>query len=224
MNKFFLSEMRIVYISITFIFFLFLLIPFFLSFLIREIPNDIQHSLEGTQMIYKDFTVTQYFTSQLSNLSGIGTSIKNPDFRNRKDLILNLYSDDKSLVRTVNLNGANILDGDFIVIRFEPISNSKGKKYSIQFSAPESESSESLEIFLSSQKPSWIEDLYINANKSDSKIPFVTYHRPSNVLSIAREVFVQVLKRLFADLPFAISYILLIGILITYLFYLRKKY
>ncbi len=151
--------MKIVYLLGIF----FLLIPLLLSFLIREIPNDIQASLEATQMISKDLVITQFFTSQMDNLSGIGTSIKNPNFRNHKKLLFNLL-EDKAILRTVVLNGSSISDGDFMKIKFEPISNSKDKKYSFQLSAPDATSEDSLEIFLTSQKPSWIGELYANSS------------------------------------------------------------
>ena len=210
--------MKIVYLLGIF----FLLIPLLLSFLIREIPNDIQASLEATQMISKDLVITQFFTSQMDNLSGIGTSIKNPNFRNHKKLLFNLL-EDKAILRTVVLNGSSISDGDFMKIKFEPISNSKDKKYSFQLSAPDATSEDSLEIFLTSQKPSWIGELYANSSKSDLKIPFITYHKRSNLLSVSNTIFIQNIQKLFADLAFAVFYAILIGGLVGYLLHLNKK-
>lgn len=215
--------MKRIYLLPAVIIFLVFLIPFILSLAVSEVPNDIQPSLEGTQMIDKDITVSQFFVSTMDNLSGIGTSIKNPNFRNHKALIFNLYSEGNNKIRTVNLNGANILDGDFMKIKFTPVNNSKGKKFSFSLSAPDVNSEESLEVFLTSQKPYWIEDLDINSNKSQEKIPFVTYHKNANILSVASTIFIQLFIRLFADLPFALFYILLIGSLIGCLFYIKKK-
>lgn len=215
--------MKIIYLPVVYILLSILLIPFLLSLLIKEIPNDIQPSLEGTQMLTKDTILLQQFTSKMDNLSGIGTSIKNPYFRNKKDLILILYDEDKNLLKRITLNGANVADGDFIIIRFDPIIRSKDKKYSFELLAPDVENKEALEIFLSSQKPSWIGDLYINSQKNESKIPFITYHRPANLLSISSQIFIQWGKRLFADLPFAVLYVLLLVGLIGYLFYTKRS-
>ena len=209
--------MRIVYISIIFVLFAVLLLPFLLSFFIKDIPNDTQPSLEGTQIIYKEVTASQYFISKMNNLSGFGMSIKNPYFRNRKNLTLNLYSEDKKLLRTINLNGANIPDGDFIKIQFEPIRDSKDMKYYFQFLAPDTESSESPEVFLTSQKRLWVGDLYINSKKQDSNFSFIIYYKSSNLLTTSSEIFIQWGKRLFADLPFALFYSFLILSLSSYL-------
>lgn len=213
--------MKIANLTILYIL-LILFIPFSLSFLIRETPNKRQPSLEGTQRISAGVTLTQFFTSEMANLSGIGTSIKNPYNQNRKNLILNLYSQDK-ILRTINLNGSNIADGDFIIIRFEPILDSKGKSYSLQLSAADSTSGESLEAFLTSQSVSWIGDLYVNSDKLDAKMSFVTYHKPINLFSVIKEIFVQFVNRLFADLFFALFYTLLLGTLAGYLIYLNRE-
>lgn len=215
--------MKTFYFSVLIIFLMGFLIFFLLSLMIREIPNDIQPSLEGTQMIYKDVVVKQFFTSEMDNLLGIGTSIKNPNFRNRKSLILNLYSDDQELLRTVTLNGLNIPDGDFIKIRFQPIKDSRGKKYLLQLSAPEASSEESLEIFLTSQNPKWMGNLQVNSNNSDGKMSFITYHKPMNFLTVYAGIFIQTIKRFFADLPFAFLYIFAICFLVCWLVYLKRK-
>lgn len=198
-------------------------LPFFLSFFIKEIPNDVQHSLEGTQIIYKDVNVLQAFKSEMSNLSGIGMSIKNPYLRNRKDLILDILSSDRKLLRTTTVNGASILDGDLRKIEFEPIVDSKDKNYFLSLSSKDTEESETLEIFLTSKKVSWIGDLYINSNKQDSTFSFITYHRPNNILTITSEIFIQWGERLLADLPFSIFYIILIGSLTSYLFFSKRN-
>jgi hypothetical protein len=209
-------------ILITFFIAIFL-IPLILSFFIKEIPNDTQASLEGTRGIYKDSPVTQFFRSNRENLSGIGTSIKNPNFRNKKDLILNLYDSDKSVVRTVTRSGYTIPDGDFIILRFTPIKDSKNKTFYFTLSSPNSESNEAFETFLSSQKIQWIGDLYINSEKSESKIPFVLYHKPNNFLSAGLGIFGQFFRRFLTDIYFAIFYLIIVGGIVSYLVYSKKS-
>lgn len=197
------------------------LIPFLLPFLIKEIPNDSQPSLEGTQMIDKDAKVTQFFISNMENLSGFGMSIKNPYYRNKKELELKIYDVDKILIRKVSINGINVPDGDFIILRFDPIKDSKDKRFSFELSAPDAESSESLEIFLSPQKRVWLGDLYLNNKKVDGVIPFVAYHKVDSFSTVIA-IFTQVTQRLFKDLPFTVFYTVLIGVLAGYLVYSRK--
>lgn len=204
-------------ISIFFVLFLIFILPLLLSFLLREIPYDIQPSLEGTQIVYKGVALSQQFMTNMANLSGIGMSIKNPYFRNKKSLIVNLQSDDKSTIRSINLNGANVQDGDFMKIQFDPISDSAGKKYYLEIFAPDSESQESLEIFLTTKKPSWLRDLAINGEIKDMALSMVTYHSSLNLLATPTQVFTNWGKRFFADLPFAVIYSLLIIGLTGYL-------
>ncbi len=199
------------------------LIPLLLALFIKEIPNNGQPSLEGTQIIYKDVKTQQSFKSEMSNLSGIGMSIKNPYFRNKKDLVFKLLTEEKQIIRTVTVNGANIPDGDFIRINFEKIPDSKNKQYVLSLDSPNTESNESLEVFLTSQKVPWLDDFYVNSQKQPYKFSMNTYHKSSNIFTNATEIFSQMLKRLFADLPFALLYLGLIGALSSYFLYLHKK-
>lgn len=200
-----------------------ILIPVLFSLFISEVPNDVQPSLEGTQIIYKDVWAQQLMKSEIDNLSGIGMSIKNPYFRNRKDLTFNLLSEDKQMLRTLTINGANIPDGDLLKIEFEPVVDSKDKKYLFELKAEDTKDNEALEVFLTSKKASWIEDLYINSEKQDSKLSFITYHKSPNIFVSTTEIFTQLFRRLFADLPFAIPYVLLTSGLTGYLIYFRNE-
>lgn len=210
-------------LTLVFILFALLLLPLLLSLFIKNIPNDIQPSLEGTQIIYKDLTVAQSFISNTANLSGIGMSIKNPYLRNKKSLILNLQKEDRSVVRSVNLNGVNILDGDFMKISFNPIPDSAGKRYYLELLAPDSESQESLEIFMTSKKPSWLKDLYVNGEVKDTALSVVTYHKGTNLLAIPIGIFINWGKRLFEDLPFTAVYLFLIIGMIIFLAGYKSK-
>ncbi len=210
--------MKKIYFLIVFIF----ITPFLLSFLIKEVYNDVQPSLEGTQIIFKGVTALQSFRSQMDNLSGIGMSIKNPYFRNKKNITFSILSEDKQLLREITLNGMNIPDGDLIKIPFDILPNSKNKKYFLSVFSKDTENNEALEIFLTSKKTSWVGDFYINSEKQDSNFSFFTYHKSSNILTITTEIFTQLLKRLFADLPFAVFYLGLLGGLTFYLLRLKK--
>ncbi len=209
--------MKKIYILILFIF----VIPFLLSFLIKEIPNDVQPSLEGTQIIFKDLAVLQSFRPSMDNLSGIGMSIKNPYFRNKKDITFNILSENKQSLREVTINGLNIPDGDLIKISFDPVPNSKNKQYFLSILSKETTDNEAIEVFLTSKKTAWIGDLNINSEKQDSALSFITYHKSSNIFAVSFEIFTQLLKRLFTDLPFAVFYLIVIGGITFYLIRLK---
>lgn len=199
------------------------LIPFLLTLFIKEIPNDVQPSLEGTQIIYKDTEALQSFKSAMNNLSGIGLSIKNPYFRNRKDLIFNILNFDKILIRTGKINGANISDGDLMKIQFDPINDAKNKEFFLELKALDTKDNEAFEVFLTSKKTAWIGNLYINSQKQDSNLSFFTYHKSTNIFVNSMEIFIQLFRRLFADLPFALFYLSLVVGLAGYLFFSKEN-
>ena len=215
--------MKLIYLTLVFILFILIILPFVLTFLIKNIPNASQPSLEGTQGIYKDITVIQYFISELDNLSGFGMSIKNPYFRNKNAIDFKIFSENKTLLRTISLNGSNIVDGDFVRINFLPIPNSKGKKYYFEVTALENESAVSLEIFMTSQAEKWTGGLYVNGNRTAYNFSFITYHRISNPLLVITEIYIQMIKRLFADLAFGLFYSCLIMLLTYNLIIFKKK-
>src|SRR3989344_2402343 len=100
--------MRIpIILTILTIFFFAIFLPVISTFAIRLIPSGIQPSLENTQKIYQDLTLSQSFVSLKDNLAGIGVSIKNPNFANKKDVTFNIYDKDNNLIRSVILNGKN---------------------------------------------------------------------------------------------------------------------
>src|SRR3989344_7026524 len=103
-------------VTIIFIFCLVVLLPLGLTFGIKYVPSGTQPPLGNTQKIYKDVVLAQSFVSLESNLSGIGVSIKNPNFANKKNLNISLLDNENKLVRSIVLNGKNIGDGDFVKI------------------------------------------------------------------------------------------------------------
>lgn len=196
------------FITVTYIFVLILLvvIPVGLTFLIRIIPNDIQPSLNDTEKIYDDYLLSQSFISLQDNLSGIGVSIKNPNFANKKDLKIDIYDSDDNLLRTVVLNGQNIADGKFVKIMFDPILSTKNKKYSWILSSQESRFQDALEVFLTNQKPSWILDFRVKDSLKSNGLSFVTLHKVSSPTEVLNKVLGEALNNLIKDKAFFITY------------------
>ena len=77
---------------------------------IKMVPANDQpgYGSKGSVSIYGQRDFTQYFVSKNKNLVAIGTTIKNPNLKNKKDIIFNLYDDSDNLIRTTTLNGFNI--------------------------------------------------------------------------------------------------------------------
>lgn len=214
--------MSVIKFTILFTIFLSFMLPFFLALFLREIPNDPQPSLENTQQISKEATLSQHFISSTDNLSAVGMSIKNPNLRNRKDLTFQLFLENE-LLREVKKNGTSIADGAFVVFKFQPISNSENKKFVFQLHAPESSNEESLEVFFTSQNPVWSKELYVDSKLHDLDISFVTYQKKMNILSLPAMVVDQWWKKIIADPVFAATYLFIITSMAIYLVIQKLK-
>ncbi len=128
--------------------------------------------MDGTQKIYGNLVISQSFISTTSHFAGIGVSLKNPHFANKKDIILSIYDKDNMLLREVVLNGRNIADGKFVKFRFEPIVLAANKEFTFSIKAPqtseeEANRNEALEVFLSNTKL-----------QEDTDVAYVKFFKP----------------------------------------------
>lgn len=210
---------KLVIVSIILLFFLIILLPVSLTFAIRLIPGGIQPSLGNTIKIYDQYVYYQSFISPADNLVGIGTSIKNPNFANKKNVVINLYDDNDKLVRVVTLNGQNIADGKFVKILFEPITSSKNKKFSWSILSPESTFDDALELFLTDKKPSWSLDFRVNEKLAENELSYITLHRPSSYKEVLSKVINGLVSKIKGDNIFFLVYGLLLLSLIGALYF-----
>ncbi|MBI2600840.1 hypothetical protein HYW42_02705 [Candidatus Daviesbacteria bacterium] len=209
--------MKLTYSAIYLPVILLLIIPLVLSLFLNNIPNDFQPSLTTTQHIYHGMDITQEFVSEDNNLVGIGMSIKNPYYRNRKDLIFSLFSAGKQELRRVVLNGKTIKDGEFVEIIFEPIKDAKNKDFIFKMSAPNVASQESLEVFLTNNSPSWSKNFFVKSDIQDTDVSFVTLHGFNNRFALYFEIIKGWIGRFFADTIFFAFYWISVLILMIYL-------
>lgn len=207
-------------LTISFVIFSIIFVPAILVFGIRFIPSGIQPSLKTTQGIYKDIKLSQSFMSEEDNLSGIGVSIKNPQLINKKNIYIKLLDKNNNLLREVTLNGKNIADGEFVKITFDPIKDSKNRKFIWVTEAPDASKDDSLEIFLTDRKGEWSLEYKVNDEISDMSLSYVTLHKPDSKLQILKIILLGFSSNLKDDLPFLISYLTLLAIL---LFLVVKK-
>lgn len=196
---------------VTLIILLFVLgLPAVLSLGIKHVPNAPQPSLGNTRQIYGDSTAFQSFTAEKDLFSGLGVSIKNPNFANKKDIILEIFEGDKNLLRTVTLNGKSIADGNFVKFYFPPIDGSLGKTYTFVFSAPTATIDDALEVFLVDKKLS---------DKDPVNVSFVSFYKTPSFYSLPLEIYMGWFNKLTADMPFFIIYI---GIILALLYVIIK--
>ncbi len=183
----------IVFTTITILFLLFVL-PVLMILPIRMVPSGDQPGYGdiGRVSVYGLRQFTQTFKSTDINLMAIGTTIKNPNLKNKKVVNFNLYDEKNNLIREVKLNGFNIGDGDFVKIVFDVIPDSKNKNYSFTISSPEANEEEILELFLIGPTESIFTYAY-NDEVKEGGIPMVTFHKPEslgkNIVKIYSNIF-----------------------------------
>lgn len=210
---------KLVILTIVTLFFLAVILPLTLTFAIRLIPGGVQPPLGNTVKIYDQFVYSEFFISPQDYLTGIGISIKNPNFANKKNAVLNLYDDGNKLIRSVILNGQNIADGKFVKILFDPIINSKDKKFTWSMISAESTFDDALELFLTDKKPSWSLDFKINEKISEGGLSYVTLHRPSSYIEVLDKVINGFISKIKGDNIFFLIYGLLILSLVGALYF-----
>ncbi len=201
---------RLILFSLSLLIFVLIVLPLLSTFAIKVIPGGIQPPLGNTVKIYDSYTYLQSFIPPENNLTGIGVSIKNPNFANKKKLAINLYDDNGKLIREVSLNGQNIADGKFVKILFEPIFYSKGKKFTWSVSSGESLYTDALEIFITDKKPSWSLDLRENDKELKDSFSYVTLHRPTSSTAVLKEAINAWVDKIKGDSIFFILYGLII--------------
>ncbi len=204
--------MRQVWLTTTLVLLLVLVIPGIFSLAIRKIPSSFQPPLSDAQSINKETSVKQSLKAKNNNLAAIGLSIKNPYFRNSQDLIFNLFDNQNQLLRTIKLNGKNIVDGNFILINFDQIENSQNKFYSFSLSAPNTTSAEALEIYHSQQNPQDGGVYSVNNVAQNGQLSFVSFYSPSSPAANLITIYRNWIYKFFQDLPFAIFYLTIISI------------
>lgn len=169
------------------------LMPAILSFGIRYIPFSSQPPLGATEQIFQDRISEQTFKLNGDRLTAIGVSFRNPNLRNKKDIILSVYSPDKKLVAGSRLNGNVIPDGGFVKFIFEPLTILRGEEVTISISAPEAIHGDSLELYLS---------------KANGEIAFVDLYKPTGRLQLVKSIYKGWFDRFFADKTFAFAYLI----------------
>lgn len=154
------------------------------------------YSSDHRASIYGKRQISQKFMSREINLTAIGTSIKNPNLKNKKEIALNLYDGTNNLIRTSFLNGRNVQDGGFVKFVFEPILDSQNKTYSFTLSSPDAGPEDEIEVFLiSSSTESVLEYTYDNITYSGG-IPLVTFHKPDSKWQIMKTIYSNLFSRL----------------------------
>lgn len=209
--------MKLILLTTFFVSGLIFFFPAILSAGISYLPERIQPEMEATQRIFGAATLNQEFLSKKSNLAGIGLSIKNPYFRNKKDLLFSIKNDKGKTIRSVVHSGKNINDGNFLIIKFDPIIDSKDKNFSFELFSPDSADDDSLEVFISKNPESQGSNFKVNNEYSDWSLAYVTYYKQRNPILNWVEIYKNALLRFSQDTGFFMLYVFLITLALSIL-------
>lgn len=174
-------------------------VPFIAGLLIKMIPGADQPAFDfnNKRGLYGDLRVSQEFTSTDANLTAIGTSLGNPNLKNKKEIVFDLMDISGNLVREVKVNGANVPDGAFFRFVFDPVQDSKGVRYFFTISTPSAGPEELINVFFAEQKTDWIGSGRYNKEINDNGLPIVTYFKPKSRMEVAKEIYLSWLGRVF---------------------------
>ena len=189
---------KLIWFTTISILFLVFITPAILALGIKLIPEEDQPGYNSNQRlsIYGERTVSQKFISQDANLSAIGTSIRNPNLKNKKDIILTLTDVKMKVVRTSVINGQNVEDGNFIKFVFDPIPDSENTTYVFTLASPEAGPEETIEVFYTQSMPSWIVEYTYDRNLYPGGLPAVLYFKPGSRLEVIKEIYSNWFSRL----------------------------
>lgn len=189
---------KMIWFTTASILFILFVVPGIMASAIKMIPANNQPGYDYNRRlsIYGIRVISQRFISKEKNLTAIATSIRNPNLKNKKEVILNLYDKDDKLIRTSVLNGLNIEDGDFVKFVFPPIPDSKDVEYLFTLSSPMAEEGETIEVFILDKPETGIIEYSYEKEVHPGGVPMVTFHKPESKLETVKMVYFNWLSKL----------------------------
>lgn len=189
---------KMIWLTTLSILFLIFIAPGILAFALDMAPAGDQpgYNSDKRLAIYGEREASQKFVSQESDLTAIGTSIRNPNLKNKKEIILNLYDQNRNLVRTSVLSGKVVPDGAFVKFVFAPIPDSKGVTYFFTISSPKADPEETVEVFYIETPTETILEFTYDEEVYPGGFPLVTFHRPASKWEIVRNVYKSWISRI----------------------------
>lgn len=189
---------NLIWLTTLFVLSLILIVPGVFAFALDIIPDGDQPGYNSNMRIaiYGARNITQKFTSRQPNLAAVGTSIRNPNLKNKKEVFFRLYDESNSLLRTSILNGQNLEDGNFVKFLFEPIADSIGKTYMFTIDSTTAGPEETIEVFYIEDKTENIIEFTYDEKTHNGGMPLVTFHKPKSKLDVVKSVYMNLLSRL----------------------------
>lgn len=189
---------KLVWLATLSVMFVLFVVPALLALVLKMIPASDQpgYNYDRRLSVYGKREIAQEFVAQGNNLTAVATSIRNPNLKNKKEVVFNLYGQDGDLLRTSILNGLNIEDGDFVKFIFAPIADSSGKKYKFTLASPEAGAGETLEVFILNEPTPEILEYSYEEKTYPGGVPMVSFYKPASRFQTVRQVYANLLARL----------------------------
>jgi len=157
-----------------------LVFAFSLGFGIKRLPDIGQPKTDYEVWIYKNHDITQTITPQHNGLNILTVYMRNVMLRNRQPVIFSLRDSAGRIVREIDLNGYNVVDGDSVRFQFPQIPDSAGKTYQLVFSSPTSGFTDAIGVGISGKT-----------------ISFQAYYYPSGRFTVVAGEILSFFKSLF---------------------------
>ena len=187
-------------------------LPFLSSFLVRYVSFDYQPSLDKTQRLDGFTTISQNFVASAKKLVAIGMSIKNPNFTNKTDVIIQVYDQNKVKLGEGVLNGANIADGDFVKFNLTQIPLEVGNEYYFTLTSPSTPEEFPYGVYISDS--SKYENHLRNEIEDNGAVSFVSFYKPDSHTALVADIYKKWFNKLLGDRPFFYFYS---GVIVTLL-------
>jgi len=188
-----------IWLTTSFVLSLVFIVPAILVMGLKMIPGNIQPGFDSNVRIsiYRDRVFSQKFISKVNNMTAIGVSIRNPNLKNKADIIFNLHDSEGFTLRTVMINGQNLEDGSFTKLVFAPVPDSLGEEYFFTISSPAAGPEETIEVFIIEPDDlSGITEYSYLEETHSGGTPIVVYEKPGSKLNTVKAVYSSWLSRL----------------------------
>lgn len=159
--------------------------------LMRRVPEVNQGVVNRLVPLYKTAPVTQTITPVHDGLNVVVIFLKNRSILNNDKLVFTL-SQNNQTVRTIELSGSNVGDGETVRFQFEPIIDSGSKTYEIKLVAPDTQEPKTpIEIGFSN-----LDEYKFGSASQVGDMSFQLFYKPVNKPVLIAELQAVFLSRL----------------------------
>jgi len=122
--------------------------------------------------------VAQAFVAERDNLKGINVNMATFARANTQDVLFRLYAGpDDEEIATIIINASRILDNRFHPFHFDPVGDSRGKRFRFTIESPESKPGDAVTAWIDYTSPAGEgEELRVNGRRHPGRLSFKAYY------------------------------------------------